>query len=678
MKTLLTKEQVKKGVELAYFIYPEKEKALKISLAALTKLESQRTREKRWLRDYLKLFRDKIESLPNYKNNSFPKIYLNDFQLYQQLIMQCADKDERQQESTKLVSQQLLIIRYLKHLVVACLDKNLLFLVVALTRILHTYSTSETRKVCLYLYPNYKYKNLEFQIKRTKSTLIKELAQRFQGLVEIVDNRFVSSNITNLTTEKHFVEMIHKTLDLLVLWDTECLENLVVFSDSEVNDPLSTGRQMCHVIVHPDCYISLIDILGLENPNNKLEIPNFFISNSISKDDNDPFNPPDFTDDIPKLLKELDDYKQKVKSSTPSKLAIFVDDEKRGVIELNKTNQFFLKLVNEGKQLEIYDEETCLLLLSHRLVGDIFGDEETQRYTFPIANGQFFNLTIKYTPPIFDDTDENSEENIYGNEDVGTFEISISCYESNLTRAIFWSYKRLAYELSSSPVTAYSRLAIIAIILIIIGFIAIYPNKLSIDNNSNQPIIVKDSPTPKSSPKMPDNKLVPQLNKQQLPNPKQTQTPKPRPTKFQTKPNSKGTTTKKAIEQELVEREPEEVAMERGGQRATLATIKTIYISDSIEVELRKELIEALKATGRFTIIKNSEVIRTQPDATIEWALSQPNTIILSTNYSPFIWKTLVAKDTSKQQAQNIVSALIQAIQVAEKEELEQEKKKFK
>lgn len=49
MKTLLTKEQIKKGVELAYFIYPEKEKALKISSAALTKLESQRTKEKRWL-----------------------------------------------------------------------------------------------------------------------------------------------------------------------------------------------------------------------------------------------------------------------------------------------------------------------------------------------------------------------------------------------------------------------------------------------------------------------------------------------------------------------------------------------------------------------------------------------------------------------------------------------------
>ncbi len=675
MKTLLTEEQIKKGVELAYFIYPEKEKALKISLAALTKLESQRTREKRWLRDYLKLFRDKIESLPNYKNNSFPKIYLNDFQIYQQLIMLCADKDERQQESTKLVSQQLLFIRYLKHLVVACLDKNLLFLVVALTRILHTYSTSETRKVCLYLYPNYKYKNLEFQIKRAKSTLIKELAQRFQGLVEIVDNRFASSNITNLTTEKHFVEMIHKALDLLVLWDTECLENLVVFSDSEVNDPLSTGRQMCHVIVHPDCYVSLIDILGLENPNNKLEIPNFFTSNSINKDDNDPFNPPDFTDDIPKLLAELDDYKQKVKRSIPSKLAIFVDDEKRGVIELNKTNQFFLKLVNEGKQLEIYDEETCLLLLSHRLVGDIFGDEETQRYTFPISNGQFFNLTIQYTPPIFDDTDENSEENIYRNGDVGTFEISISCYESSLTRAIFLSYKRLAYELSSSPVTAYPRLAIIAIILIIIGFIAIYPNKLSTPN-SNQQIIVKESPTPKPNLKMPN--LIPVPQHQQLPNPKQTQTPKPKPTKFQTKPNSKGTTTKKAIEQEVVEREREEVAMERGGQRATLATIKTIYVSDSIEVELRKELMEALKATGRFTLIKDSEVIHTQPDATIEWALSQANTIILSTNYSPFIWKIFVPTDTYKHQAENVVSSLMQAIQTAEKEELEQEKNKFK
>lgn len=674
MKTILTEDEIKKGVELAYLIYPEKEKALKISLAALTQLENQRVKEKRWLRDYLKLFRDKIEGLPNYKNISFPKIYLNDFQLYQQLIMQCADKYEIQQESTKLVNQKLLIIRYLKHLVVACLDKNLLFFVVALSRILHKYSTSEAKKVCLYLYPNYKYKNLEFQIKRAKSTLIKELAQRFQGLVKVVDNRFASSSANNVTTKKYLIELIGKTLDQLVLWDTECLENMSAFSSSEVHDPLSIGRQMCHVIIHPECYVSLIDILGLENPNNRLEIPSFFISSNTNKDNNDSFNPPDFTDDIPKLLEELDEYKQKVKNSIPSKLAIFVDDERRGVIELDKTNRFFLKLINEGKQLEIYDEETNLLLLSRRLVGDIFGGEETKRYIFPIANGQRFNLTIKYTPPIFDDNNEDSEDNVYKNTDAGSFEISISCYESNLVRAIFWSYKRLAYELSSSPMTVYPRIAITAILLIILSLIVIYPNKL-FTPNSNQPLVVKCPPTPKPISKIPDNKLVPKLNQQEVPEPKQT--PKPKPTKIQTTPSSKATNIEKAAE-EVVEREPEELAMERGGQKVTLATVKTIYVSDSIDPELRKELIEALRNTSRFTIIKDYDVVRTQPDATIEWSLSQPNTIILSTNYSPFIWKTPVAKNTTKQQAQNIVSALIQAIQMAEKEEIDKEKNKLK
>ncbi|MBI4855084.1 MAG: hypothetical protein HY819_25055 [Acidobacteria bacterium] len=669
MKTLLTKDQIKKGVELAFLIYPEKEMALKISLRALSLLEHQRVKEKRWLRDYLKVFRDKIENLPNYRNSSFPKIYLNDFQLYQQLIMQCANKEEKQQESTKLVNQQLLTIRYLKHLVVACLDKNLLFLVVALTRVLHKYSTNEAKKVCLYLYPNYKYKNLEFQIKRTKSILLKELAQRFQGFVKVVDNRFASNKISNLTTETHFIEMIGNTLNQLVLWDTECLENMSAFSGSETLDPLSIGRQMCHVIIHPDCYSCLIEFLGLENSNNKLEIPNFFTSNNIHKDDNDPFNPPDFTDDIPKLLKDLEDYKQKVKNSRPSRLAIFVDDKKRGVIELDKTNKFFLKLINEGKLLEIYDEETNLLLLSRHLSADIFGDVETKRYIFPIINGQHFNLIIKYSPPTFEENNEDSEENIYGAINTGIFEISIACYETNPLRAIVWSYKRLANEMLSSPINVFARLAITIIILIILGFIAFNPNKILVPDGKQQ-IIVKDAPTPKPSPKIPNDQVVPQLNKREVPEPK--------PHKNKYNPSLKKRTTEKNTKQEVVEREPEEIAMERGSQRATLATIKTIYVSDSIEVELRKELIEALKSTGRFTLIKDSEVIRTQPDATIEWALSQPSTIILSTNYSPFIWKVFVPADTYKHQAENIVSSLMQAIQTAEKEEIEQEKKKFK
>lgn len=675
MKTFLTKEQIKKGVELAYLLYPDKQKSLKISFAALIRLENERVREKRWLRDYIKLLRDKIESSPNHKKNSFPKIHLNNYQLYQQLVMQSSDKEERQQESTKLVSQQLLIIRYLKHLVVACLDKNLLFLVVALSRVLHNYSTTETKRVCLYLHPNYTHKNLEFQIKRAKATLMKELTQRFQGLIEVVGNRFASSNLTSLATEKDLIELVNKILDQLVLWDTECVKNLSVFSDSEIKNTLLVGKQMGHVVIHPDCYTWLIDTLRLEDPNSKLEIPRFFIASNINKDDNDPFNPPDFTDDIPKLLKDLDDYKQKVKNSLPSKLAIFVDDIKRGTIELDKTNKFFLKLINEGKQLEIYDEETNLLLLSRRLVGDIFGSEETKRYVFLVANGQRFSLTIKYIPPIFDSTDEDSRENIYENINTGSFEISIACYESNPLRAIVWSYKRLAYELSSSPMRVFARLAVAAIILIILGIIAIYPNRLS-PLNGNQPIIVKKSPTPKPSTKIPDNKPAPQLNDQQLPKLKQNQTPKPKPTKTHTKPSSKPTT--EGTTERLVEKDPDLLAMERGGQRVTLATIKTIYVSELIEVELRKELTVALKATGRFTLIKDSEVIRNQPDATLEWSFSQPDVIILSTNHTPFIWKASVPKGSPKEQAVNILSSLMQAIQVAEKEEAEKEKNRFK
>lgn len=650
MKHLLTKEQILKGFELAYLVHPDKNQSLIIALAALFELETERIKEQRRLRNAFKLIQEKIATLSNNEIYS-PKIYLNDFQLYQWLILECSNTEEINQENTVFISQQILIIRYLKHLIANSVNKNVLFIITGLSRILHNYTTNNTVDLCLYLYPNYrKIKNLDHEIKRTKAKLLSQLEERFDKYLKVVNNRFQPITATNLTNVQSMTELINNTLDQLVLWDTEC-SNSLFFDQFNQHNLLSIGQQMSHIIIHPNCYNSVTKELNLESPNNKLEIPKFFIANTIN-DENDPFDPPDFTEDVPKLLKALESYKKQVKNCDPSKLVIKVDEVKKGTLDLGQTNKFFLEVDKEGF-LEIFDHESNLRLLSRRLVADILLEKpEVKYYVIPVENGQRFTLIIKYIPPIFDDT-QDIDEDTYRHTDDGNFEISISCHETSLTRALYWSYRRLLYELDLFPSLVLSRFAATSIILIILGLLAIYPNKVF--NLDNQQTIVKTYPTPiiKQTPKP---KITP-LEEPQNIVPKQRNNIKPLD-KPKTKSLPKLQPAPNPTEQ-VIEREPEQMAMR--GNNASLETIKNIYISELIENELRKALIENLQVNG-FNVIQDSG--SNSIEGQLEYALPDTNVIILSINNKPVFEKTL-DKSSPKEQAKVLVLSLVESIEKA-------------
>lgn len=652
MRDLLTKEQISKGLILAYLLCPDKKQSLAIVLTALLELEKQRVKEQRRFRNTFKLIQEKITTALNDDIQS-PKIYLTDFQLYQWLILECANAEEIKQENTELVSQQLLTVRYLKYLVLKSVSKNVLFIITGFSRILHNYTTANTIDLCLSLYPNYKQiKNLDNQIKKTKAKLLSNLEERFDKYLKVINNRFQPITATNLRNVQSMTELINNTLEQLVLWDTDCSNS---FSFHQINQHklLSIGQQMSHIIIHPNCYNLLIKELDLEAPNNKLEIPKFFIANTIN-DDNDPFDPPDFKEDVPKLLKALEDYKKEVKNCTPSKLVIKVDEVKKGTLDLSQTNKFFLELDKEGF-LEIFDHESNLRLLSRRLVADILIEKpEVKYYVIPIANGQRFTLIIKYIPPIFNDT-EDIDEDTYRHTDDGNFEISISCHETSLSRALYWSYKRLLYELDLFPILVMSRFAVTSVILLILGLVAIYPNKIF--NLDKQQTIVKSYPIPiiKQTPKSEPTPLEPE--KQQ--GVEQLNTPKKNNKPTDLKPNHQIVPTPP---EEISEPEPEQIATR--GNNTKLAILKNIYISDLIESDFKDALVEMLKLNG-FNVIQNpaSNSIEGQ----LEYALPETNSIILSIN-NKVVFKKALDGSSSKQQAQSIVTSLVELIEKAKKE----------
>lgn len=651
MKRPLTEKEIIRGFELAYLLYPDKNKALEICSSAFLQLQIEQRKEQRAVREKLKTLKQIFKLDSDYNNQSFPRIHFSDFRVCQKLIFQVANEIEREQENTEVVSQKLLTIRYLKYLVMVSLDHNILFLITGFSRVLHNYSTNETIKVCLSLYPGYSYKHLDRQIKKAKATLLEHLQDRFHNYVKVVDNRLQSITATNLATVQVMTDLINNSLNQLVLWDTECLTDLSIFNNLQPYDIILIGQQMSHLIIHPNCYTYLTDELQLNKPDTRLEIPKFFVANHRIDDENDPFDPPDFTEDVPKVLEAVKQHFDEVKQCRPNQLAIYIDYKKRGLINLHQTNKFFLKLVNEGRQLEIYDEESNLFLISHRLISDIFLEEpETTIVTIPIDNGQKFKLIIKYIPPV--DDGEDFDEDNYQKIDTGTFEISISCHETSLTRALYWSYRRLLYEFDFSPLVVLSRFAITSMLLIILGVLAIYPNKIF--NLDNQQTIVKILPTPII-------KQTPKPNVTPLPEPQKQNIAPHQPNKIN-KPHKLQETPKS--QPQVTEQEPNEIAMVERGDNATLATIKNIYISDLIDSDLKQALTESLQANG-FNVVKS--LAGSSIDGSLEYSFSEDNVIALSIKNKQ-VWKKSIDQPSPKEQAQAIILSLMEAIEKDKKD----------
>lgn len=97
------------------------------------------------------------------------------------------------------------------------------------------------------------------------------------------------------------------------------------------------------------------------------------------------------------------------------------------------------------------------------------------------------------------------------------------------------------------------------------------------------------------------------------------------------------------------------------------SAIRTISISNLIEASLIEELKTLIIASGKIELVKDDED-KTKADAILQWAFSEQNLMILSTNTNPIIWEKKVKPGTAKEQAESIVLPLLESIEKFNKE----------
>ena len=268
---------LEKGFQLAFFIIPNRVIALEILSNAMSKLKVQRSRKKK--RAY---WRDK------YLKRKITRIAHNEGDALQWLIYFEAEHYERQQEEAGQQTARGMLIRYVKHLVQMTTAMSSFYVNVGMHRLLYNYSTSEARTVYEWVAQHYPG---DQEYRTVKAALMKRLQLRFNKLIKACTVQYGELRFQVLERQGLWAELVEKCLNMFTPWSTaetcEVLAGLETATES-LPYPLSErGREKvdqdliettrCHVFIEPLCHSRLTRKLGLESPQNRLAIPQFFL-----------------------------------------------------------------------------------------------------------------------------------------------------------------------------------------------------------------------------------------------------------------------------------------------------------------------------------------------------------------------------------------------------------------
>lgn len=128
----------------------------------------------------------------------------------------------------------------------------------------------------------------DYYYRSRKGVLMQEIKERFGDLVKISHGQRGEERFQAEPEPGRFADLVRECLSLFTPWATPCLVPAVFDPISDSIPPLQfEGRDKedqievnrIHAALHPNCYQRLIKALGFQSPDQRLEVPHFFLSN---------------------------------------------------------------------------------------------------------------------------------------------------------------------------------------------------------------------------------------------------------------------------------------------------------------------------------------------------------------------------------------------------------------
>jgi hypothetical protein len=363
---------------LAYFIHGKKETAVRIVLGAMSKLQVATTAQSKRL-----YYKPAGRSLLRRSNALRSKVTFSELHLLQRLIYIESEPYEKQREQSSSgaeIGKEDLLIHFIKHLVRVTLKRNSFYVTLGLSRLLYNYTTAETMGIYNLLVQDPERVKDDYYYRSRKGLLMQEIKERFGDIVKICHGQRGEDRFQAEPEPGRFAELVNDCLSSFTPWATPCLVPSgldpildtipsLQFESREKEDQIEVNR--IHAALHPNCFQRLIKALGLPLPDERLEVPHFF----LSKENGD--RNPDRRDRRPNLklgeedlsiIKEnLSELAERRRKAATGLLRILVDGVDSSGLDLKREGRIRLELNRDPELIEVWtrDKTGDLLLASH-------------------------------------------------------------------------------------------------------------------------------------------------------------------------------------------------------------------------------------------------------------------------------------------------------------------------
>ena len=274
-----------RAFRLAYFIHGDRELAVRIATAAMSKLNAAAAAQDK--RSYYRTGRHSRASESKVISPR-TKVCLSELHLLQRLVYVESEPHERQaeQRQSATIDEESLITRYIKHLINITLMRNSFHVALGVSRFLYNYTTAESMKLYDLIMQNPERAKDDAYWRERKARLMRELKDRFGQSLAVVRRLHGEERFQPREDSARYLYLVKQCLQMFTPWDTPCpllgagpasgeIEALI-FRGSNPDEEHQIEVVRMHAVIHPDCYERLVAGLDLDSTARRLEIPKFF------------------------------------------------------------------------------------------------------------------------------------------------------------------------------------------------------------------------------------------------------------------------------------------------------------------------------------------------------------------------------------------------------------------
>ena len=400
-----------RAFQLAYFLHRERKTAVEIAARALNKLQLAATAQGKRL--YYRLT-GRADA-----RKARSKVSVEEPHLLQRLVYVESEEFERRKEAVAQHSyhddevtparQSDLVIFFIKHLVRITTRRNSFYVTLGLGRLLYNYTTPETMELYNLVIQDPDRVHDDYYYRSRKSVLLKELKERFGELIQVMKGPRGEQRWRTGESNSGQAELVRECLKWFTPWSTPCvvperfnplsdpIEKLT-FEGRHPDDEHEVEVNRIHAALHPDCFARLAAANGLTAPDERLELPHFFLADANDDSDQNSRTPPNLSEeDLNTINSLLAQEAGRRKAASSGFLRVLVDGTEMAEINPGRSASAQFAVNADAEVVEVYgrDEKGPLLLATHLLN---FHGPKSRNFAITAEGGQRLSFALQLVP----------------------------------------------------------------------------------------------------------------------------------------------------------------------------------------------------------------------------------------------------------------------------------------